>query len=429
MLEDDGGARPNVPVLAASGLFAVICIVLIETAANQGNSRFLALWWPGAGAPIQIAWSAVIRILFSFSGFLLLAGFFVFSKKAPEIRTWVACTLGFLMLGQSFVYARDQISGTHTRSPGMPFAEHLRLLAKPGDFDRPSQETLVSIHARLDSDHYRTSAVCDPAKIAIFCAPHTAHFWGLRMIDGYLNAVPARIAALPWSSQVLGARTLNFPGFEQLPWPLLGMLNVKYAVGVDRALFTNSVPLPGGGNRELLADDLQIVENPIAPTPRVFFAKSVKAVANMSDCAEFLFPGRKLPDSRLQLEDHSCAEGLSGNKSFAGDGRISTQFSHQDVDVQLEPSDRERFLILNERYHPRWKAHIDGIESPIYPANVFMRGVVVPPGATRITMHYTPFVYSKAAFAFYTAAIGLFAIALMILRRRRPMIGLVTQPG
>jgi len=147
----------------------------------------------------------------------------------------------------------------------------------------------------------------------------------------------------------------------------------------------------------------------------------------MNDCAEFLFPDKKLPDSRLQLENYSCAEGLPGNKSFGDSGRISTQFSYQDVDVRLEPSDQERFLILNERYHPRWKAHIDGIESPIYPANVFMRGVVVPPGATRITMHYIPFVYSKAAFAFYAVAIGLFAIALTVLRRRRSPADLAAQ--
>ncbi len=44
----------------------------------------------------------------------------------------------------------------------------------------------------------------------------------------------------------------------------------------------------------------------------------------------------------------------------------------------------DRFLVLNELYHPAWRAWVDGREGTIYPTNVVMQGLVMPAGAAAV---------------------------------------------
>ena len=58
----------------------------------------------------------------------------------------------------------------------------------------PSEEALAAICIvgwSATSIARRSSAI--PSEIKIFCSPHIANFWRLRMIEGYISSIPDRL--------------------------------------------------------------------------------------------------------------------------------------------------------------------------------------------------------------------------------------------
>ena len=62
--------------------------------------------------------------------------------------------------------------------------------------------------------------------------------------------------------------------------------------------------------------------------------------------------------------------------------------------VRFHAAATERFLVLNELYHPGWQAEAEaeaeGQPIKIHPTNIVMRGIIVPAGIDQISFHYTP---------------------------------------
>ena len=104
--------------------------------------------------------------------------------------------------------------------------------------------------------------------------------------------------------------------------------------------------------------------------------------------------------------------------SFATDGTIRTRYEGSRVEVEVDPSREPRFLVLNELYHPRWKAFADGRELRIYPTNVVMRGLVVPPGTTRIELRFVPFFLTPSAGVLFLGGLVLVGAGWLLLRRK-----------
>jgi uncharacterized membrane protein YfhO len=47
-------------------------------------------------------------------------------------------------------------------------------------------------------------------------------------------------------------------------------------------------------------------------------------------------------------------------------------------------------LVLSENYYPGWRAAVNGRPAEIYKVDGALRGVVVPPGSSRVTLDYAP---------------------------------------
>ena len=52
----------------------------------------------------------------------------------------------------------------------------------------------------------------------------------------------------------------------------------------------------------------------------------------------------------------------------------------------------------------------NGKRAMIYPTNVAMRGVIVPPGASEVSMNYRPYDTSGRAWVFYAGGLVLFGL-------------------
>jgi len=201
-----------------------------------------------------------------------------------------------------------------------------------------------------------------------------------------------------------------------MPWKLLAALNVKYVMRVDRPFWFN--PPPESGERPFDPEQMVLLENPNPVTPRAFFAATVTpADENM------YFPGdngtRPAPTDP-QVDDltvHSIAEGIGAEQHFSTIGTLAAAFDDDRIVVRVEPSAEPRFLVINEMYHPSWRAWVDGAPSQIYPTNIVMRGVVVPPGATTIELRFAPFLVSGYGIAIMLVGIGLGVLGFFALWR------------
>jgi hypothetical protein len=228
--------------------------------------------------------------------------------------------------------------------------------------------------------------------------------------------VPARVAEVPWGAGALSLRALTFTSVDKLPWQLLALYNVKYATDLSAELMTNSVRLPDGSQREITPGDLRIHTNPLAITPRVFFARSVLPVAGAKEAANLLF-AKAEGGEPYDAVGQSVVEGFPEKAAYPAIGRVESRFADDVVSLRFEPHTAPRFLVVNERFDRRWKAYAGEKELPVYATNLLMRGVVVPPGATEVIMRYTSPVASFWAMVSYAAAALLLLICMAAFRR------------
>ena len=331
-----GGTRTEAPVpsrwpqIAAAAFLALLLVAGSEHIADVTAGRPLPLGIAEGLTPdITLSTGSVLRVAISALIFAaVLAAALGLAKRSPA-RGALMAFLAFLMIFQAAAFGAFQLRGDQLRSDWvpvkdpwrppaeprvpdgeppppaaeapkaaasepMPFQHAGRLMAKADEFRGPSPAARDVLDRRLERDRYRTAIVCDPKKIQIFCSSHIANFWHLRLIEGYISSIPERIEVLPWPAVALSQRSISFPSFSSLPWPLLSLMNVKYAIAVVPGLITNAVRLPVGRSRELAPGDLDIRESPLPVTPRVFFAAAVRAVAGQEEALAALFPKGQL---------------------------------------------------------------------------------------------------------------------------------------
>ena len=82
------------------------------------------------------------------------------------------------------------------------------------------------------------------------------------------------------------------------------------------------------------------------------------------------------------------------------------------IDVRVTPANRERFLVINERYHPNWRARAQAEDIPIYPTNIVMMGIRIPANVDRIELRFEPFSSTWAAYVLMLLAVLIFLAAI-----------------
>jgi hypothetical protein len=125
-----------------------------------------------------------------------------------------------------------------------------------------------------------------------------------------------------------------------------------------------------------------------------------------------------------QLTSHSLAEDFGGPQVFDASGPLAVAYKDDVIDIHVTQSNRDRFLVINERYHPDWHARADTQEVPIFPTNAVMMGIRIPAGLDRIQLRFEPFSSSRAAhmlmllaLVVFLAAIGMFWLGSRRLHR------------
>lgn len=598
--------RCKVMLLSVSLITAAVLSWLVQVLA----ARTLELH-PGLDRPLDwrvgytILPVELMRVVWSMVVFGLLCGALLATRRNALARYGLSCCLGLVMIVQAFMYADFQLFGPQTWTFPIPFNDHAFLNVKPEIFLPPDDRAVQALRARLESNRYRTVLVADPSKFPAFVDPHLSQFWDLRVLGGYAPGVPRRLASLPWPEGVLSLRALSFPDVEHLPWPLLSILNVKYALVVNRPVYFNLHYVGSHFSSGAYLVDSKVVTNPLPVSPREFFAATVvpAKIASSPERAELevraptgvnvtvrssdalllswvdvtpgaaywierregaagpyrlvgitgtdatshlttgLKPGtlyssrlrackstgcspysaevnrftavpslaapedlsavaishdkirlswrRSFPGAyyRIGLEagaagpyiplgatppnaltfvvrglaglttyhfrvqgctSEGCSpdsqaasvttpsaltvselkgalppdptkvsvvEGFPAVERFSTTGAIHARYDGDRIEIQLDPSTDPRFLVINERYNPGWTAFAGGQRLRVYPTNVVMRGVVVPPNTTEVRFVFSPFLLTPVAGLIFAGGLALTCGLWLVCRR------------
>lgn len=81
-------------------------------------------------------------------------------------------------------------------------------------------------------------------------------------------------------------------------------------------------------------------------------------------------------------------------------------------------SDRERFLLISEIWHPGWSATLDGVSVPLLRADLALLGLRVPAGEHRLALRFTPLHWRLALATSGASAVLLLGLAALAWRRR-----------
>jgi hypothetical protein len=128
----------------------------------------------------------------------------------------------------------------------------------------------------------------------------------------------------------------------------------------------------------------------LAALPRYRLVTAVRSATNLEE-ARGLLP--TVDPRTTAIVEHAVALpslNLRARNEHETSGRVAVlSYTPERVELRVEAAEPS-FLLAAEGYAPGWRAAIDGIPHPVYPANVAFMGLPVPAGTHLVTMEYSP---------------------------------------
>jgi hypothetical protein len=179
-----------------------------------------------------------------------------------------------------------------------------------------------------------------------------------------------------------------FPSYRSAFADLFGLRFI--AVGVPIEQIDSSLR---PGDLTLIAHiahtkDAYVYENPRA-LPRVMFLTDWR-IADFDQLLVSGWPSDVDPRRTVLLKRAPAVPQVPAVDAVSGVARL-TRYANSEVEVNVDaPSDG--ILLLNDVWHPWWRATVDGKPGEILRANVIFRAVAVPQGRHTVRFTFHPFV-------------------------------------
>ncbi len=254
--------------------------------------------------------------------------------------------------------------------------------------------------------------------------PLSSMYFGLADLRGFYALPLSRFVDYLDSINGLGNGS-PLQGIWVLRSPLLDLAAVRYMATIAT----------GPAAPPLLADDprlplvhadqwIRIYQN-TAALPRV---RIVHQALHVADQAAARHAVRAAARRSAHAADTAFAAGVFVEPDAAG--RFPPSVTPPDANDEavriVDDSDPDRLLIearlaspglvvIADTFYPGWRAWVDGVETPIHPANLLFRAVHVPPGAHAIELRYEPLSFRAGLAVGAVAAL----ICLVLFRRSR----------
>jgi hypothetical protein len=200
---------------------------------------------------------------------------------------------------------------------------------------------------------------------------------------------------------------------------LLGHANVRYLLEGDPKRPMRR-PRPEAGRR--LADG---VTELVAVAPAVFWVASAERVDSAEAAMTRL--ARFAPGHGAVIEVPAGAPPPAPATAPAA-APVAGRLVELDADrlvAEIE-APAAGLVLIAEAYFAGWRATVDGVDAPIYPANVLSRAVPVTAGRHRIEMRFVPLRF-WVTFPMFLIGLAILVVAVGVGRGRRSGSGLETQ--
>jgi hypothetical protein len=172
-----------------------------------------------------------------------------------------------------------------------------------------------------------------------------------------------------------------YPSYHSAFADLLGVRLIATGVPVEEI---DSSLKPGDLNYIAHTKDAYVYEN-LRALPRVMLMVDWQA----ADFSELIRTGWPDADPRRTVLLEQAPAGFSRDKAAAGGSARLLRYANTEVEVQVD-APGGGILLLNDVWHPWWRAHVDATEAEILKANVIFRAVVVPPGRHIVRFSFHP---------------------------------------
>jgi hypothetical protein len=174
-----------------------------------------------------------------------------------------------------------------------------------------------------------------------------------------------------------------FPSYRSVMADLCGVRLIATGVPVeeiDRAL------QPGDLRFVARTEKAYIYENPRA-LPRVMVVPDYQ-IADFDDLIRNGWPDIDPRRTVLLEQPPPTPPRAADSRAVAGSARIA-RYMNTSIDIEADAPDGG-FLVLNDVWHPWWRAEVDGRPTDILKANVLFRAVPVGPGMHRVHFAFEP---------------------------------------
>ena len=370
-----------------------------------------------------------IAVKVALTAVILLAVLIVIRWKSGRIfrilATVVVATFAFV---ETVAYAHFKVDGPQTWSFPIPFGGgyYAYMNVPPSVLRPPGEEKLDAFAKKLEVQDFRSALLTSSSfypEGAI--TSHISGLWRARMVGGYSTGVPKRLAELPWPGRVRSLRMIEMRSMSDVDPALLSLLNVKYLVLATAQLYFDTPSESADVSHWALTlndttrpdevvniDGISfgLIRNSVTPLPRHFLVEKVTGVqdtpamqgatleAHLAGASQDGAGAAEVAREGIdQLTSHSLAEGFHGSETFDTAGQLEVAYRADVIDIHVAPSNRDRFVVLNERYHPDWHARVQNREIPIFPTNAVMMGIRIPANFDRIQLRFEPFCSTRAA--------------------------------
>ncbi len=193
----------------------------------------------------------------------------------------------------------------------------------------------------------------------------------------------------------------------------LRLLDDDFTVAIQAAtlfdertrMFTALLPSDRGHFARVHSGDVKIYANQDL-LPRAYVVTETIAAQTPQEAVQLL---QEQLAAEPMLPPTTVVEGLPALEGADSDGGVSAEivsYTPERVEVRAETA-APGLLVLADAFYPGWRAAVDGVETPIVPANVLFRGVPLSEGEHTVVFTFEP--------TNWRLGVGLAALGLILL--------------
>jgi hypothetical protein len=250
-------------------------------------------------------------------------------------------------------------------------------------------------------------------KLRDLLAPDTGVYWNVPSADCYVGLIP-RWYVMVWGYHYYENSFIADAAFEDFDRRLLtmkpGFMNLMRTYGVTHLL--SALPGSDPGLTPIAAGPNAYVYR-VEGAARVRVVRAAVTVPSEAHAVARVRDATFDPDREIVLLDAPAATGPGVHDTDGGPpgGAGHATITHDDsrgvvIDAVAQA---DGFLLLADLFFPGWTATVDGVETPIYRANVSVRGIALPKGRHTIRFRYESAPFARGLRISTAAIAGLLA--------------------